>query len=584
MDSGDSQSRAPPRSRGSANASGYRQVRRLQPAQPVPGYAESCLPGRPSTERRTRSGSSTGQEWGTHLRDPRIPRGEAAERRPGNLLRPNPTAHLTGVGRNPYVPHPVRTPSCLRSTATHPTPDRRRRPAGRHRPRRAGCRHVRAGGTRARPPRSDHSASTTTPCGTTTSATTAAPPRAAPPRRPPPPPRGARPGRRPGRARDGDRIGPARQAVCLRRLRPGGVRLLGSHVVRLPPRRLRRDAAHRGRAGALRAAHRAQPDATRRPDLLHRRWRRLPRRSLRRLLPRPPAWCCTRPTRASASRCSRCGPTPGSPAPSASADAVPGAGHTPSRALLVMAASHSSPRVGHESCDGCGARAHSLRAWTISSGIAPYDAASSARRGRHADARRATAAGPWRRLRRLGKSVTARVRAQAGGSGLASECHRRRRTVAAMRRHEMLGSAGDRKVVVLADPTPVEDPSRRWLRDFSRDHVSLLFVGGRATSTSARSKAGKSPTVRRGGRPRRRGGAPDPAQCPGPHRGRSRLYGARLVGQGPPSCLFRATSFFTCGATAPTSSTGPSRGPGPRQGLGPRMLSRTASSGCSQPA
>src|SRR5918997_594445 len=50
-----------------------------------------------------------GQEWGTHLRRLTAARGEATSTVAGHLLRPTPTPHLTGAGRNhAHQPRPAR--------------------------------------------------------------------------------------------------------------------------------------------------------------------------------------------------------------------------------------------------------------------------------------------------------------------------------------------------------------------------------------------------------------------------------------------------------------------------------------------
>jgi capsular polysaccharide biosynthesis protein len=106
----------------------------------------------------------------------------------------------------------------------------------------------------------------------------------------------------------------------------------------------------------------------------------------------------------------------------------------------------------------------------------------------------ATVAGrSWRRLRRLGRSATARVshkrgdpraHASAGAGG------GRLRHAAA----EMVGNAGDRRIVVLADPA-CRDSVAGWLHDFSRDHVSLLLVGGAPDLDLGSGEARTSTTV-----------------------------------------------------------------------------------------
>src|SRR6478752_1953263 len=60
-----------------------------------PSDAESCPPvGQPR---------NSGQEWGTHFRTGPPVLGVKPHQRPGNF-RPNPTAHLTGVGRTSTMP------------------------------------------------------------------------------------------------------------------------------------------------------------------------------------------------------------------------------------------------------------------------------------------------------------------------------------------------------------------------------------------------------------------------------------------------------------------------------------------------
>jgi capsular polysaccharide biosynthesis protein len=80
----------------------------------------------------------------------------------------------------------------------------------------------------------------------------------------------------------------------------------------------------------------------------------------------------------------------------------------------------------------------------------------------------------WGRLRRLGRPVAARVghtREDPGSQAGAIAGGGRLRGTAA----EMVGRAGDRAVVVLADPA-CQDAVRSWLHHFSRDHVTMLVV------------------------------------------------------------------------------------------------------------
>ena len=97
-----------------------------------------------------------------------------------------------------------------------------------------------------------------------------------------------------------------------------------------------------------------------------------------------------------------------------------------------------------------------------------------------------------RRLRRWGRSVTARVahRQRDAGSHSGAAGGARLGIAAA----EMMGSAGDRTVVVLADPAR-QEALGGWLQDFSRDHVSLLFVGGAPDLDLGSDKARKTRTI-----------------------------------------------------------------------------------------
>ena len=221
--------------------------RTLQPASTVPGTPSPASPGDRPPNDWPDPGRRRGRSGGPIIGVPPIPRGEAAVR--GRATFFARTRQLTSQAweGNP-CPAPLRrtAPPCARSrdrphgssacsrssseSWSRPWPRPRRRPT----PHRI-----------ARP---------------TTPSSSPPPRRCAPPPapRPPAPPLRARPLRRPGGARDGDRRRPARQALRVRRRRPRGLRLLRSDVVRLPPRRLPRDAAHRRGAGRLRPAHPAR--------------------------------------------------------------------------------------------------------------------------------------------------------------------------------------------------------------------------------------------------------------------------------------------------------------------------------------
>src|SRR5690349_2699418 len=70
------------------------------PMHSGPGIAESCPPGAVGLNEPGRSGGTTSAA-SSRL----VARGEVTDSVTGHLLRPNPTAHLTGVGRNPFDAH-----------------------------------------------------------------------------------------------------------------------------------------------------------------------------------------------------------------------------------------------------------------------------------------------------------------------------------------------------------------------------------------------------------------------------------------------------------------------------------------------